>query len=167
LVTVVLGQVLEIKPNMKKQKRIKATVGDLVKIQLDSQWHVYARVLKEPLFAFYDSRTDKELTFDEIKNLPVLFKIWVMKYAVTSGRWPVVGNYHLEESLKQVEKFFKQDCLNPQSISIYYEGHEIPATREECIGLECAAVWDPEHVEDRLRDHYAGKPNKWVKALKI
>ena len=28
------------------------------------------------------------------------------------------------------------------------------------------AVWEPAHVEDRLRDHYAGAPNKWVESLR-
>ena len=30
-----------------------------------------------------------------------------------------------------------------------------------------AAVWDPQHVEDRLRDHFAGLPNKWVQSLAL
>jgi hypothetical protein len=28
-------------------------------------------------------------------------------------------------------------------------------------------VWAAEHVEDRLRDHYAGRPNQWVESLRI
>jgi len=35
------------------------------------------------------------------------------------------------------------------------------------MGLERAAVWGPSHVEDRLRDHYAGRKNKWVESLRI
>ncbi|WP_448115483.1 hypothetical protein [Mesorhizobium amorphae] len=35
------------------------------------------------------------------------------------------------------------------------------------IGLECAAVWDPEHVVDRLRDPADGRPNKWVERLAV
>lgn len=27
-------------------------------------------------------------------------------------------------------------------------------------------VWSPEHVEDRLRDHFAGRPNKWEESLR-
>jgi len=40
-------------------------------------------------------------------------------------------------------------------------------TRKESQGLEAAAVWEPEHIEDRLRDHFDGKPNKWLESLRI
>jgi hypothetical protein len=153
--------------NMKKHKRPARCVGDLVKIPLDDKWHVYARVLGRPLFAFYDSRTKAELPFNEIKKRPILFKIWVMDRAIASGRWKVVGSYALEDSLTEIPEFFKQDPINRQNFSIYRKGQERTAAPEECAGLERAAVWDPEHVEDRLRDHYAGKPNKWVESMKI
>lgn len=47
------------------------------------------------------------------------------------------------------------------------ESVENPATPEECAVLERAAVWDPGHVEDRLRDHFAGQSNKWVESLRL
>jgi hypothetical protein len=95
-----------------------------------------------------------------------------MHYAITSGIWEVVGRVPLSEDLKEIPRFFKQDMMNG-AISIYQEipelapYYEIPATLAEIEGLECAAVWDPEHVEDRLRDHFAGRPNIWVESLKI
>lgn len=46
-------------------------------------------------------------------------------------------------------------------------GGEEPASRQELEGLEVAAVWDPEHVEDRLRDHFSGRPNKWVESIRL
>jgi hypothetical protein len=39
--------------------------------------------------------------------------------------------------------------------------------REDCVGLERAAVWEPEHIEDRLRDHFNGIKNIWEESLKI
>ena len=57
-------------------------------------------------------------------------------------------------------------------MSIYQEVPELAplyerlAIAEECVGLERAAVWEPEHVEDRLRDHFAGRSNRWVESLK-
>ncbi len=148
----------------KKQRR---TVGDFVKIGLDETVCTYGRVLEGALFAFYDARTDKDLSVEEIKAKPVLFRIWVMNRAVTTGRWKVVGNEPLEKELLKQPYFFKKDAFNPEKLSLYYEGKEQPATIEECENLECAAVWDAEHVEDRLRDHYAGKSNKWLESMKI
>jgi hypothetical protein len=156
--------------NKRKQKRVRRVPGDFVKIPLGDAWHSYGRVLKEPLFAFHDVRSDKELSIDEIATLPILFKIWVTNRAVTSGRWRVVGKRPLEGHLVQTPRFFKQDALKPEQLSIYYEDngvHESPAKPEEVVGLERAAVWDPEHVEDRLRDHFAGKPNKWAASLNL
>ena len=148
------------------QKRIRRTVGDFVKIRLDDKSHSYARVLDEPLFAFYDCVTSKDLSVEEVKKHQVLFKIWVMNRAVTSGRWSVVGNRPLEKEEQESPAFFKQDPVKPSSFVIYRNGVERRASYAECEGLECAAVWDPEHVEDRLRDHFSGKPNKWVESLK-
>jgi hypothetical protein len=51
--------------------------------------------------------------------------------------------------------------------SLYEKGQIRPATKKECIGLEREAAWDPTHVEDRIRDYYAGRKNKWVESLKI
>ena len=59
---------------------------------------------------------------------------------------------------------------------IYAENFEIynpntgeikKATKKECEGLECTAVWTANHLESRIEDHFAGKENVWVERLKI
>jgi hypothetical protein len=42
-----------------------------------------------------------------------------------------------------------------------------PARPEECIALERVAVWDPVHVEERIRDHYAGRPSAHLAHMKV
>ena len=49
---------------------------------------------------------------------------------------------------------------------IHQCGIEWPASPSEIEGLECAAMWEPHHVEERLRDHFAGVPNATCLALK-
>lgn len=142
-------------------------VGDIVKIDLGDGFHSYARVLEEALFAFYDTRTREDLAIDEILRRRVLFIVSVMNHAVTRGRWRVVGGAPLDEVLRSPPPRFMQDALDPDSFSIYEKGEIRPASKDECEGLEREAVWDPTHVEDRLRDHYLGQPNKWVEDLKI
>jgi hypothetical protein len=144
----------------------KGKVGAFVKIPLDEKTHSYGRILEDAVFAFYDAKTDKDLSLMEAQSKPILFKVPVMDRAVTSGRWEIVGIAPLEDSLKALPRFFKQDPIN-NKLSTYYRGEERPATAEECEGLEKAAVWDAEHVEDRLTDHYLGRPNKWVASMKI
>jgi hypothetical protein len=145
----------------------KRTPGAIVRIPLDLDWHTYARILEPPLMAFYDCRTDHNVDALVVVSKPILFKIWVHKRAVTSGRWQKVSLLPLEPELQVTPIFFKQDRLDPRKFYLYRAGQEVQATREQCIGLERAAVWEPEHVEDRLRDHYLGRPNKWVESLKI
>jgi hypothetical protein len=149
----------------KNQKRV---VGDIVRIDLGDGFNSYARVLPEALFAFYDARVTEDLAIDRILTLPILFQVPVMDHAVKRGRWVIVGNAPLNNSLLNPPLRFMQDILNKNRFRIYEKGGKIrPATKEECIGLERAAVWEPTHIEDRLRDHYAGRKNKWVESLKI
>ncbi len=149
-----------------KAKKISLTPGDIIKIGLGDNMFSFGRVLEEPLIAFYDFKTGDTPGIEAIISLPIIFKICVMNYAVESERWKVIGNYPLDSTLKVAPKFYKQSPLNKKKFFIHYNDEDIPATREECEGLECAAVWEPEHIEDRLRDHYAGVPNQWVESLK-
>jgi len=149
-----------------KPKKVKRRVGDIVKVDLGNQSFCFGRVLDEPLLAFYDLKTDKVMEIDDITRRPLLFKIWVMNHAITSGRWEVIGHRELEGFLTEPTIFFKQDMMSKE-LSLYVAGEEHPATRQQCKGLERAAVWDPEHVEDRLRDHYLGVSNKWVESMKL
>lgn len=89
-----------------------------------------------------------------------------MNRTVKTGQWPVVGRAPLDKGFTLPLQFI-QDPLNKNSFSIYDNGQIRRATRQECIGLERAAVWEPEHVEERLRDHYAGCRNKWAESLRI
>jgi hypothetical protein len=141
-------------------------VGDVVKIDMGDGSLCFGRILEEPLMAFYDFKVRGVPNIAEIVSKRILFKIWVMNHAITSGRWPVIGSSPLPKELQQPVTFFKQDPISKE-VSLYVNAQEVPATREQCKGLERAAVWDPEHVEDRLRDYFAGVPNQWVESLKI
>ncbi len=99
-------------------KKQKYTVGAFVKIPLEGGGHGYGRVLEAPLFAFYDVKTENDLPLLEVRSMPVLFKIWVMRSAVTSGRWEIVGVAPLEEGLKVEPHFFKVDPIS-KKLSIY------------------------------------------------
>ena len=148
--------------------------GQVVRIELGQDTHSYARVLDRPSFAFYDRAFGKDDRPDlnEILALPIAFTLWVMDYVFSEYRWPVIGWAELDPSLLRHPKFWKQD-EDTDEISIYHRVPELgplyerPANYEEAKYLECAAVWDPEHVEDRLRDHFAGRENKWVQSMKI
>jgi hypothetical protein len=150
-----------------KTRKQKRAIGDIVTVNLGDGFHTYARTLEEGMFVFYDCRVKEELPIDQGISCPILFQVPVMDYAVTRGHWKVVGTAPLDDALKNPPPRFMQDALRPNMFSIYEKGKIRPAAKEECIGLERAAVWDPDHVEDRLRDHYAGRKNKWVESMRM
>lgn len=139
--------------------------GDIIEVPLPGGFYAYARVLKNPLMGFYALRSSTPASREEILNAPILFKVWVMNSALTSGRWKIVGHAALEEEHKVSPCFFKQDAIS-KKLSLYREGIEQPATFDECKDLERAAVWSAEHVESRLDDELSGRANKWKESLR-
>lgn len=138
-----------------------------MRIDLGAGYSAFARLLESPLVAFYDFRTKRSLEIDEIVKLPVAFKVWVMKYAVNDGDWPVIGHAPLEGALLEQPWFYKRDPLNGK-LTLTKGGFDpdVAASLNDCEGLECAAVWEPEHIVDRLNDHFEGRANKWVESLR-
>jgi len=138
--------------------------GDVVRIKIGLKEYAYARVLENPLCAFYDYKTSDFTEIDVIIQKPILFKVWIANYSYKEDNWEIVGNRPLDAITSEIPWFFKKDTIT-KKLSLYRNGEERKATLQEVEGLECAAVWNPEHIEDRLRDHFAGRENKWVRSL--
>lgn len=115
---------------------------------------------------FFDIHTSAPLQIGQISEHELLFRVWVMKYALGKNGWKIIGQLPLTEEMKEEPWFFKRDAISGK-LTRYKYPDEIPATKHECKGLECAAVWDPCHIESRLSDHFAGRPNKWVESLSL
>jgi len=152
-------------------KKVRRREGDLLAIDLGNGKRSYAQVATEPLIVFFDGDFANDLPAGEVGYLPVLFRLWVANHAVTHRRWPVVGREALAPENQEEPVFYKQDAVTG-NLMLYHSSFaqtnwERPAILADCEGLECAAVWEPEHIEDRLRDHYAGRPNRWVESLRI
>lgn len=141
-------------------------MGDFVAIPLANGSFAFGRVISEPLIAFYDIYSEEVPDIDKIRVRSVKYILAVMNYAINSGRWKVIGSSLLEDTLREPVSFFMQSRSTGE-ISIYIDGEIIPASFEECVGLENCAVWDPEHVEDRLLDEFYGRPNKWSEQLSL
>ncbi|WP_373276479.1 Imm26 family immunity protein [Sphingomonas kyungheensis] len=151
--------------------KVRRREGDLLKIDLGGGHQSYAQVAAGPLMIFFERASADDLAPEDVSRLPVLFRLWVANHAVTHGRWPVIGRVPLNPESRVEPFFYKQDVMTGR-LSLYHSTFAAPnweraATYAECAGLEAAAVWEPEHVEDRLRDHFAGRPNKWVESLRI
>jgi hypothetical protein len=137
--------------------------GDFVAIPLEDKMFGFGRVLPMPLMGFYDVRVREIPDISSLSSARVLFSVWVMK---STSVWPTIGNAQLEEELLRKPLFFKQDPLSGR-LTIYSGGFEkgVPATLDQCKGLERAAVWDASHIVDRLNDYFAGRPCKWIREI--
>lgn len=149
-------------------RRISRVVGDVISIPLPDGKYAYGRVLEEPLVAFYELESEVLLDVQQVVSSAVAFKIDVFNYAIEKGVWSVIGHLPLENALREEPLFYKLDPITKQ-IYIYKDstGEEWPATAEDCRDLECAAVWEPSHVVERLVDHFAGRPNRWVESMRL
>jgi hypothetical protein len=146
-------------------------VGDVVAIPMNGSSYAYGRVM-DTLMAFYDLKTTEIVNVDTVIGHQRLFITSVAFAAVTSGRWKVIGNRPLEPELRGDTKFFRPNPSG-QGFLIYvskaqpkdaYEEYE--ATAEECLGLEPLFSWDAHLLEERLEDHFAGRPNVHVEHQK-
>lgn len=142
---------------MKRQQR---TIGAIVNIPLENRNHTYGRILGEASFAIYDCiTTDKIKQLEAITSCPILFIVAVYNDVITEGRWEKTGFVPLEQTLQKLPPKYIRDAINPDTFRIYENGQMRPASKEECIGLEVASVWEPNQVEERINDHYAGRTN--------
>jgi hypothetical protein len=150
-------------------KRQRWSVGAIVKISLSNNHHSYGQLLEKGSIAVFNLMTDKEHDIDEITTKPILFTVCVYADIVPSGRWVKIGKAPVAVELQQLPLQFIQDQLKAENFEIYNPntGEIKKATKKECDGLECTAVWAANHLESRIEDHFAGKENVWVERLKI
>jgi Domain of unknown function (DUF4259) len=153
-------------PKRRKTKKAIFEPGVLLRVDLDDQWHTYARMLaRSPKFAFYDCRVS--IPVEDVLSIvkrPVLF---VLAVSASRGHWPKIGHVPLEMAPIPIPDEFMQD-IGTGACQIADEAfNRRPAKPEECVDLERVAVWDPAHVEERIRDHYAGRPNAHLAHMKV
>lgn len=88
------------------------------------------------------------------------FFVSVYKDLLQDGEWKVVGNRRFED---EEDAWAPPRCVIDaitKKGSLYYRGEIIPCEYEECKDLEIAAVWDREHVVDRIMGD-----DKWLEAI--
>ena len=117
--------------------------------------------------AFYDLQTPKVPPLPDIAAAPIAFRLWVMKYAIGDGVWPVLGHLPLEPWLLEHPWFFKEDSFSGHLTKTRTGDEEEPVSRAEAAGLERAAVWSPEHVVERLKAHLSGRPSAVAERLTL
>lgn len=141
--------------------------GTFVRIPLTDGTFGYGRLLRFPYAAFYRLRTEAPVSdLSEIARRPLLFKTAVHKSVLEA--WEAIGSAPPEpELLRPFEQFMQKLGNESRCTIVDSEGRERPATPEECVGLDRVAVWEPNHIADRILDTMLGRPNKWVESTKV
>ncbi len=146
--------------------RQRRSPGAVLRIDL-GQWHTYAWMVGSLDMVFPDARTIAPLPPADAVARPALFRVAVTRDAYSTGRWVRVGTVPVPPDIARAIPRFLQDAITGR-LTISDDGGTTrrPASLIECEPLERMASWSPIHVESRLRDHYAGLPNRFVDSLR-
>ena len=130
----------------KKPRRRK--LGDVYAIPLLNGKYGFGRIFHDASIAVYTH------TGTSIQDLPPTedyqFIVGVYNSTLKSRNWEVVDNrpFNNEED-KWPPPACILDCISGE-YSIYHKGEIRPSSETDCIGLETAAVWEAEHIVDRI-----------------
>ncbi|GAA2909956.1 hypothetical protein Acy02nite_89310 [Actinoplanes cyaneus] len=149
--------------------RIQFESGSVLLVPAGAHRALAVMTARAPFIAFYGCDRDPEPA-----EIPVLcsgrplFVIGVDRAAYSNGYWGPMVVRLPEHNLPTIPPIFHQNVFNG-ACSIIEPGvsTRLLVPREECIGLERQASWSREHVESRLTDHYEGRPNRWVEAMRV
>lgn len=133
---------------MSKKRRIKPKVGDVFQIALSNGSFAYGKVFRDAQVGIYQQ------IFDSPTAPPIIgsfaFIVGLYQDILKSGTWPIVGH----EAFSSMDDEWPPPMRIKDPISgghsIYHKGEIRRATATECVGLETAAVWDADHIIDRL-----------------
>lgn len=147
---------------MKKHKP-----GVFIRLGLADGSFGYGRLLGPPYVAFYGHQTrEPDSALDRIASTPILFKVAVSVPAL--NEWADIGWKELEPHLSQPVVQFRQALGDVRRCTLFdTAGNTRAATPQECVGLERAAVWEKDSVEERLLDTFLGRPNAIVEHLAV
>ena len=156
---------------MKKSPFKTLKIGDILEIPVCDNKFSYCQVGPSPLFIFYGGLFSEWPGIESLFAQHILFKLWVYKEALKNKRWKKICSADISEEHLESPDMRKQDIISGR-LSIYNNklsetNFERRANFSEVKDLEAAAVWEMSHVEDRIRDFYLGRSNKWEDDLKI
>ncbi|TAA71993.1 hypothetical protein D2909_08290 [Planococcus salinarum] len=139
-------------------KRRRRKVGDVYAIPLPDSTYAFGRAFRDAGIGIY------RYIGNGLNDLPqdeeYQFIVGVYESALKSGEWPFVENRPFETEEKE---WPPPSCIKDKragEYAIYYKGQIRDATEEACEGLEVAAVWEAEHIIDRILGG-----TSWTKSL--
>jgi hypothetical protein len=146
---------------------VRFVPGGVLRVPLAGDKVAYAVMFGAfPYVAFYGE--DDGLASQRPPSGQPLFVVAVQKNAYSGSGWGSVLFRLAERELPPIPSFFRQNVMRPDDCEIVDgSGATRKASREECSGLERSAVWAAVHVESRLQDHYADRPNVFLESMRL
>lgn len=140
-----------------KKKYQRQKLGNVYAIPLPNGQFAFGRQFQEGAIAVYKHIG---INIDDLPdNEDYQFIVGVYQKVLTCCKWPKVDYRPFEK---------EEDSWSPPEYiwdpftgkyEMYYKGKRTPCTKAECKGLEPAAVWDDQHIIDRIMGI-----DKWQKA---
>lgn len=129
-----------------RKKQIK--IGDVYAIPLPNGKYAFGRIFRDGCIAIYNHIGNymEELPHTEEYQ----FIVGVYKDILKSGQWPIVDS----RPFKNEEESWPPPMCTLDIISgeysIYHKGNFKKSSKSECEKLEEAAVWEANHIIDRI-----------------
>jgi hypothetical protein len=128
---------------------IRIRPGDILAIPLNDGRFAFGRVHKDAsigVYRYVASSPDKPPP----PETDYLFTVGVFRDVLTSGEWPVVASRPFQNEEQAWPPPYSVCDPISGKFSAYHKGRMRSASSAECEGLEPAAVWDKEHIIDRI-----------------
>ena len=123
-------------------------VGDIFQIPLPDGRYAYGKIFRDASIGIYETIFDSpaELPIDS----PFAFIVGLYDDVLKSATWPIIGHEPFNSTEDEwPPPHFIKDVIS-DDYSVYHKGVIRPSTETECGGLEQAAVWDVEHIIERI-----------------
>jgi hypothetical protein len=129
-------------------KRIRRKIGNIHAIPLPNGNFAYCRTFRDASIGIYVQ------IGENIEDLPkkedYQFIVGVYNDVLTLGDWPLVDYRPFKN---EEEEWPPPYCIIDSiscEVSIYHKGEISKANKDDCQGLEIAAVWEAEDIIDRI-----------------
>ena len=150
-------------PSRSRKSRIPS-VGDVFRIKLESGYWGFGIVAVGMDCAFFDFRDKNSPSIDEIVCKPVAFRVFVAWDSFKNKSWEWIGRAPVQGALAEPKEYWHQS-IGSNDIFRVKAGAYTLSTEADILGLEQYSIWFDAHVESRLNDHFAGRPNAIHQAM--
>ena len=130
-------------------RRIEVNPGDVFQITLPDGRFAYGRLYDDASVGIYSTITDEPL-HPPIGSRSYLFIVGLYSDILEKGHWQIIAHdpFAPDES-SWPPPYFVRDIISGD-YQIYHRGEMRPAKPEEVGGLEETAVYDNEHIVQRI-----------------